>query len=433
MLKSYFALAADKCRPLAEISSGLGSSGRPHLPMRVPAARALLRVAASRLADAGRGVAASSSSTPSPSCAIAAAHAAAARAFSTASASRASPLGSAPVPAIARRLYLPPGTSSSARGVSSSAPGRPLTSSPSARPASPSPAVPAPAAPAPPVDGMPRYPNLTVPGLLRASDYFGTAVFALTGTLAAAARGMDILGCTIVGTITAVGGGTVRDILLGGGRRAFWMEEIEYLFICVGVSAATFLAWPRLEAAFGVRETDEWVDWADALGVGAFCVIGAQNGIRAGVPCAAAVACGMFTATFGGVVRDVLCARPVRVLHSYADVYATTALAGATTYVLIRAAGAPVAFRILGGMGTAVALRKCAWTDDWRLPVYAGAEPNVAGGVRGGAAAARRKGDDGTGTRPPFAAIAESVMDAVGLTSPPPVEPTRWRGWFGRG
>ena len=280
---------------------------------------------------------------------------------------------------------------------------------------------------------MPRYPNLTVPGLLRASDYFGTAVFALTGTLAAAARGMDILGCTIVGTITAVGGGTVRDILLGGGRRAFWMEEIEYLFICVGVSAATFLAWPRLEAAFGVRETDEWVDWADALGVGAFCVIGAQNGIRAGVPCAAAVACGMFTATFGGVVRDVLCARPVRVLHSYADVYATTALAGATTYVLIRAAGAPVAFRILGGMGTAVALRKCAWTDDWRLPVYAGAEPNVAGGVRGGAAAARRKGDDGTGTRPPFAAIAESVMDAVGLTSPPPVEPTRWRGWFGRG
>ena len=91
----------------------------------------------------------------------------------------------------------------------------------------------------------------------------------------------------------------------------------------------------------------------------------------------------MFTATFGGVIRDVLCARPVRALHSYADVYATTALAGATTYVLIRAAGAPVAFRILGGMGTAVALRKCAWTDDWRPPVYAGAEPNVAGGVRG--------------------------------------------------
>ena len=236
-----------------------------------------------------------------------------------------------------------------------------------------------------------------------------------------------------MGTITAVGGGTVRDILLGGGRRAFWMEEIEYLFICVGVSAATFLAWPRLEAAFGVRETDEWVDWADALGVGAFCVIGAQNGIRAGVPCAAAVACGMFTATFGGVVaRRAVRATRSRT-HSYADVYATTALAGATTYVLIRAAGAPMAFRILGGMGTAVALRKCAWTDDGDSPCTRAPNRTSRVASGGGAAARRRKGDDGTGTRPPFAAIAESVMDAVGLTSPPPVEPTRWRGWFGRG
>ena len=59
-----------------------------------------------------------------------------------------------------------------------------------------------------------------------------------------------------------------------------------------------------------------------------------MNGIRAGVPCAAAVACGMFTATFGGVVRDVLMHRPVRILHSYADIYATTALSGATVYML---------------------------------------------------------------------------------------------------
>merc|ERR1719199_141488 len=84
---------------------------------------------------------------------------------------------------------------------------------------------------APHPDSMPRFPwrdGPTVPGLLRGADWFGTAVFAMTGTLAAATRGMDILGSTIVGTITAVGGGTVRDLLLGRGRRAFWMEEIEY-------------------------------------------------------------------------------------------------------------------------------------------------------------------------------------------------------------
>lgn len=222
------------------------------------------------------------------------------------------------------------------------------------------------------VDGMPRFPDASVPGALRLSDYVGTATFAVTGSLAAAARGMDVLGATVVGTITAVGGGTIRDVLLGRGRRAFWMEEPEYLWICVVSAAGAFLAWPHLEEAFGVRVTDPWVEYLDALGVGAFCVIGAQNGARAGVPCAAAVACGMFTATFGGVVRDVLMERPVRILHSYTDVYATTALGGASAYMLIRAAGAPVSLRIIGGVAVAVAARVAAARNDWRLPTYAG-------------------------------------------------------------
>tara|TARA_B100000405_G_scaffold277156_1_gene219335 strand:- start:812 stop:1525 length:714 start_codon:yes stop_codon:yes gene_type:complete len=234
---------------------------------------------------------------------------------------------------------------------------------------------------------------------------------------------MDILGSTIVGTITAVGGGTVRDLLLGRGRRAFWMEEIEYLWICVGTGVATFLAWPHLERACGVKDTDEWVDWADAIGVGAFCVIGAMNGIRAGVPCAAAVACGMFTATFGGVIRDVLMSRPVRILHSYTDIYATTALTGATTYMLVRAAGAPVSARILAGAGTAIALRKLAWSNDLRLPTYAGAED-----------AARARGDDGKGTRFPARKWADAVFEAMGFeVTEEEVKKVTKKGLFGRG
>jgi|EP00982_Pelagococcus_subviridis_P016217 hypothetical protein len=132
--------------------------------------------------------------------------------------------------------------------------------------------------PEPEIDGMPRYPELSIPGTLRFLDYFGTASFAMTGTLAAAARGMDLLGCVVVGTITAVGGGTVRDLLLGRGRRAFWMEEIEYLWICLGTGVLTFLSWPTLRREFGVDESDWWVEAWDAIGVGAFCVIGAQNG-----------------------------------------------------------------------------------------------------------------------------------------------------------
>ena len=163
------------------------------------------------------------------------------------------------------------------------------------------------------------------------------------------------------------------------------MEEIEYLWICVASAAGAFALAPHLERAVGFRVDHELVDWADAIGVGAFCVIGAMNGIRANVPCAAIVACGMFTATFG-VVRDVLIDRPVRILHSYTDVYATTALSGATAYVLARHAGAPTSGRILAGVVTAVAMRKLAWTHDLRLPHVRGAGGGRGGGGREGAA-----------------------------------------------
>jgi uncharacterized membrane protein YeiH len=253
-----------------------------------------------------------------------------------------------------------------------------------------------------------------------------------------------------------VGGGTIRDVLLGRGRRAFWMEEPEYLWICVLSAAGAFLAWPHLEERFNVRISDSWVEYLDALGVGAFCVIGAQNGIRAGVPCAAAVACGMFTATFGGVVRDVLMERPVRILHSYTDIYATTALGGATTYMLVRQMGLPVSTRIIAGFSVAVALRVAANKHDWRLPTYAGplvindaeseprdtrftargfmkrnakesrdgpnanerdaeSETRKAPRVPSGAVAAARKGDDGSGARPKLAEAAAAAFRAIGV------------------
>ena len=68
--------------------------------------------------------------------------------------------------------------------------------------------------------------------------------------------------------------------------------------------------------------------WADAFGVGAFAVIGAQNGIRKGLHPLVCIICGMFTATFGGMIRDVLCQKPPRILHSHAEIYASTALTG---------------------------------------------------------------------------------------------------------
>ena len=219
-------------------------------------------------------------------------------------------------------------------------------------------------------DGMPRFPETSVAGALRLADYVGTSSFAMTGSLLAAASGMDAFGCTAVGTITAVGGGTVRDILLGQGRRAFWMEEQEYLWIAAGTALATFFGWEEAKKRFGFTDDDYWIEAGDTLGVGAFCVIGVQNGIRAGVPVIAQMLCGIMTATFGGIVRDILVQRPTRIFHSYADIYATTAASGALVYILARGVGLPPAVRIISGVSAGSGFRVAADTYDIRLPVY---------------------------------------------------------------
>ena len=175
----------------------------------------------------------------------------------------------------------------------------------------------------------------------------------------------------MVGAITAVGGGTVRDVLLGK-LPCFWMQEWEYIALCLVSCGVTLLGYEYLREhtpLFDKHDPDDGlVMWtADTLGIGAFCVIGAQNAIRtgAGMHPLICVICGMFTATFGGVTRDVLCARPPRILHSHAELYATTALAGATVYVATRAIGASTAVRVASGFGTAVGARYIA--SKWNI------------------------------------------------------------------
>lgn len=220
--------------------------------------------------------------------------------------------------------------------------------------------------PEPEPDALPRYPTRTAQGALRLLDYVGTASFAQSGAMVAGAAGMDLLGATLVGTVTAIGGGTIRDALILS-RRPFWTVEPEYVYLALATAASTF----ALAGANPGAHVESAVEVAvDAVGVGAFCVIGAQNGVRARLPTLMCVVCGLATATFGGVVRDVLCGRPVRILHSHADVYASTAIIGASTFLLLRAAGAPPAVTIAAGVGIATVLRLAAWAWGVRLPVW---------------------------------------------------------------
>eukprot|EP00285_Hemiselmis_virescens_P017507 CAMPEP_0173399016 /NCGR_PEP_ID=MMETSP1356-20130122/43691_1 /TAXON_ID=77927 ORGANISM="Hemiselmis virescens, Strain PCC157" /NCGR_SAMPLE_ID=MMETSP1356 /ASSEMBLY_ACC=CAM_ASM_000847 /LENGTH=312 /DNA_ID=CAMNT_0014358639 /DNA_START=6 /DNA_END=941 /DNA_ORIENTATION=+ len=161
----------------------------------------------------------------------------------------------------------------------------------------------------PPVVGMPRYPDGTPMGILRGLDYGGTIVFACTGSITAASTGMDVFGCMILGTITAVGGGTLRDVLVLG-KRPFWSDgEPEYFSMSLAAAALAFFIWPTLEE-MGMQDSDPVIFFADAIGVGAFCVIGVKNGLRHGMHWVICLACGVMTATFGGLVRDTLAKRP---------------------------------------------------------------------------------------------------------------------------
>lgn len=227
-------------------------------------------------------------------------------------------------------------------------------------------------------DGLTRYPELNSPqGLLRLGDWIGTSAFASTGAVCAASSGMDILGCTVVGTITAVGGGTVRDVLIGNSP-VFWVIEWEYIAMCIATCIATFLVWDEDSEIFKRNSVSKVSFWADAGGLGVFCVIGAQNGIRAGCHPLICILCGMITATFGGVIRDTLCKRPVRILHSHAEIYATSALLGATTFVGLRALGVVPVFRIGAAVATAAATRYLAVEHHITLPTKESADKKVA-------------------------------------------------------
>lgn len=220
-----------------------------------------------------------------------------------------------------------------------------------------------------PRDSLPRYPDRSTLGVLRLLDYVGTMSFAQSGSLLAASSGMDVLGASLVGTVTAIGGGTIRDAIILV-KRPFWTEETEYLYLAILTGFVTFFMF-HAKGGASINRVESVTEVAiDSAGVGAFCVIGAQNGLRAGMPGIVCLLCGIATATFGGVVRDILCRREVRILHSTAEIYASTAAAGAASYLLARRLGAGVVARVGTGVGLAIALRSWAWSNGIRLPVW---------------------------------------------------------------
>lgn len=192
-------------------------------------------------------------------------------------------------------------------------------------------------------------------------DWFGVAVFATTGALAASRKQMDLVGFVVLGTVTGIGGGSIRDALLGD-VPVFWISETRYLLTCFIVASVTYFFAHIPQSRFRLLMR------LDAIGLSIFAVIGADTALLMGTGPLVAVAMGVVTATFGGAVRDMLGGESPIILHQ--EVYATAALLGAGLYVLSFQTGIDRSYGLLGGFSGALLLRLGALRWHWTLPRY---------------------------------------------------------------
>ncbi len=197
--------------------------------------------------------------------------------------------------------------------------------------------------------------------LLYYFDLAGVAVFSASGVLAARDRDLDLLGVIVVAVMTAIGGGTLRDILLDR-HPIFWVTDSWYLIIIIAsalLTVAYVRRWPPPVATLLV---------ADALGLGLFALSGAQLAEAAQCPPLIVVLMGTMTGVFGGVLRDVITAQIPLILRR--EIYATAAILGISLYLALQAIGAPPAMAFGAGMSLVVALRLLAIRWGLNLPVF---------------------------------------------------------------
>ena len=157
-------------------------------------------------------------------------------------------------------------------------------------------------------------------------DILGTIAFAISGTLAAMHKKLDLFGVFIIAFVTAVGGGTLRDILIDR-TLVSWMQDLNYVY---AISAATIFA-IIIRKKIAYLRTSLFL--FDTIGLGIFTIIGTEIGIQQQLHPVITVILGTLTATFGGVLRDILC-NEIPVIFKK-EIYAMACIAGAITFIIL--------------------------------------------------------------------------------------------------
>ena len=196
--------------------------------------------------------------------------------------------------------------------------------------------------------------------LLFAADGLATLVFATTGALVASRKELDIFGFMWFAAITGIGGGTLRDLLLG--LPVFWVVNPIPLALCLATAVALHFTASRVQSRMAL------ILWLDALGLGFAAIAGTLKAVDSGTPGLVAVVMGVFSGCVGGIIRDTLGQEPSIILRR--EVYVTAAAVGATATVIILQgeAGRPLA--AAAGFVLVVALRGAALMRNLTLPAF---------------------------------------------------------------
>lgn len=195
--------------------------------------------------------------------------------------------------------------------------------------------------------------------LLSVLDYAGVATFAASGALMAAEKRQDLLTFIFFAAITGVGGGTLRDLLIGA--PVFWVQDPGYVIVCAAVAVLVWLTRGR-----GLP--GQTLLWLDAAGLCVYAVVGAAKATALGVSPPVAVVMGVITASFGGVIRDVLAHEPSILLRR--ELYISAAIVSAAVFVVLQALEMwnITASAIAVVLGFAVRAGAIRW--GWSLPAF---------------------------------------------------------------
>lgn len=196
--------------------------------------------------------------------------------------------------------------------------------------------------------------------ILEFLDYLAIAVFAATGALAASRKQIDLVGFVFLAAVTGIGGGTFRDLILG--LPVFWVSNPNYLLVCLATGIFVYFTAHLIESRYRL------LLWLDAIGLSAYAALGAAKGLAATGSPIVAIVTGMLTATFGGILRDILAGEPSVLLRP--EIYVSAAMAGAAVYTGADMLGLSQITCFLIAMVAAFVIRGGALRYGWTFPVY---------------------------------------------------------------